>query len=214
MSRKTNRQSGGRKAARRHDSPRPKVSARVPLLRFLSDTPTLALLLTATVYLRCLGNEFVYDDHEMILINRFIGDWAMVWKSFVRDMWWFRNPLALPQSAYYRPLEDVWLGFNYHLFGFAPPGWHLALIAVHLAVVWLVFEVARDLSGYRWTPLLAATLFGLMPVHAQAVVWPSAISLPMSALFELAAFLCFIRGGRAAGRSQAVRRYCSMRSRC
>ncbi len=169
------------------------------MINFLFDTPALALVLTAAVYLRCLNNEFVYDDKDMITHNRFIGDWAMVWKSFVNDSWWFLNPLNLPQSAYYRPLQDVWLWLNYHLFGFALPGWHLALIAVHLVVVWLVFEVARNLIAHRWTPLLAATLFGLMPVHAQAVVWPIAIPLPMSAAFELAAFLCFIRGGRAGG---------------
>ncbi len=87
----------------------------------------------------------------------------------------------------------VWLAVNFHLFGFAPAGWHLAIVAVHLIAVWLVFEIARELSATRWTPLIAATLFGVIPIHAQAVVWPTAIPLPMSAAFELAALLCFIR---------------------
>ncbi len=171
------------------------------MISFLFDTPALALVLTAAVYLRCVGNAFVYDDRDMILLNRFIGDWAMVWKSFISDSWWFLSPNHLPRGAYYRPLQDVWLWLNYHLFGFAPPGWHLAMIAIHLAAVWLVFEIARDLSSHRWTPALAAALFGLMPVHAQAVVWPTAIPLSMSAAFELAAFLCFIRRGRSRGRT-------------
>ena len=162
----------------------------------LSDTPFAALAITLLVYLRCVGNAFVFDDNEMILLNRSIGDWALVWRSFVNDSWWFRNPYQLPQSAYYRPLQDVWLSVNYQLFGFAPPGWHLLIIAVHLIVVWLVFQIARALTDLRWTPIIAATLFGVLPVHAQAVVWPTAIPLPMSAVFALAAFLFFIRSER------------------
>ena len=164
----------------------------------MSDTPLAALAITLLVYLRCLENGLVYDDHEMIILNRYIGDWAMVWRSFVNDSWWFRNPLSLPQSAYYRPLQDVWLAVNYHLFGLAPVGWHLAIVAVHLVAVYLVFEIARELNVSKWTPTIAATVFGVLPIHAQAVIWPTAIPLPMSAIFELAAFLSFIRSGRGA----------------
>lgn len=165
-------------------------------LATLSDTPLAAIALTLLVYLRCVANELVYDDHEMIVLNRYIGDWAMVWRSFINDSWWFRNPLNLPQSAYYRPLQDVWLAANYHLFGYAPPGWHLAIVAVHLIAVSLVFKIAREITDSRWTPIIAAMLFGVLPIHAQAVVWPTAIPLPMSAVFELAAFLFFIRRER------------------
>jgi protein O-mannosyl-transferase len=172
----------------KHSPPRRRWS-----LATLSDTPLAAIAITLLVYLRCVGNGFVYDDHEMIVLNRYIGDWAMVWRSLVNDSWWFRNPFKLPQSAYYRPLQDVWLTANYHLFGFAPAGWHLAIVAVHLIAVWLVFQIARELTGSRWTPIIAATLFGVLPIHGQAVVWPTAIPLPMSALFELAAFFFFIR---------------------
>lgn len=151
------------------------------------------VLITLAAYLRCLGNGFVYDDNEMVTLNRYIGGWSFIWKSLVNDSWWFRDPLRLPQSSYYRPLQDVWLGINYHLFGLNPAGWHAMMIAVHLIAVALVFALARDLIGSRMGATIAAALFGLMPIHAQAIVWPSAIPLPMSAIFEIAAMLCFIR---------------------
>jgi len=191
-----------RNAARRKTDRRESEPAKHPPPRYLwslatlSDTPLAAIAISLLVYLRCVGNDFVYDDNEMIVINHYIGDFAMVWRSFVNDSWWFRNPFKLPQSAYYRPLQDVWLAANYHLFGLAPPGWHLAIVAVHLIAVWLVFLIARELTASRWTPIIAATLFGVLPVHAQAVVWPTAIPLPMSAVFELAALLFFIRRER------------------
>ncbi len=122
------------------------------------------------------------------------GRWCGDRSSMIRGGFAIR--IKLPQSAYYRPLQDVWLWLNYHMFGFAPAGWHLTMIAVHLIAVWLVFRIARELTDSRWTPIIAATLFGVLPIHAQAVVWPTAIPLPMSAVFMLAAFLCFIRSER------------------
>ncbi len=197
MSSKKQRNAARRKPDRIEATPeKPSPTHPIWSLATLSDTPLAALAITLIVYLRCVGNAFVFDDNEMIVINRSIGDSAMVWRSFVNDSWWFRNPLKLPQSAYYRPLQDVWLWLNYQLFGFAPAGWHLMMIAVHLIAVWLVFRIARELTDSRWTPIIAATLFGVLPVHAQAVVWPTAIPLPMSAVFMLAGFLCFIRSER------------------
>jgi len=201
LSSKRNRATARRKAERREAAPPRRLFSRATLI----ETPYAALALTALVYLRCLANELVYDDHEMIILNRYIGDWAMVWRSFVNDSWWFRNPMALPQSAYYRPLQDVWLAINFHLFGFAPIGWHVAIVAVHLVAVYLVFKIARELSASdelsvsKWTPIIAAAIFGVMPIHAQAVIWPTAIPLPMSAAFELAALLFFIWSMRRDG---------------
>jgi tetratricopeptide (TPR) repeat protein len=151
------------------------------------------MLLTALLYLRCLGNGFVFDDHEMIVINGYIGQWSFLWRSLVNDSWWFRDPLHLPQSSYYRPLQDIWLGLHYQLFGLAPAGWHATMVALHLIAVWLVFKIAERLTGDLRAALLAALLFGLLPVHAEAIVWPTAIPLSLSGTFELAAFYLFIK---------------------
>ncbi|HVN63443.1 MAG TPA: tetratricopeptide repeat protein, partial [Candidatus Binataceae bacterium] len=140
------------------------------------------------VYSRCLGNAFVFDDLPEIVYNRYLGNWSFLWKSFASDGWWFVDPNHLPQSSYYRPLLDVWLWLNYHLFGLHASGWHAAMVALHLIVVWLAYRTASLLADDQWTGVLAAGLFGLMPIHAQAVIWPAAISYPLCAAFELAAF--------------------------
>jgi protein O-mannosyl-transferase len=154
------------------------------------------LAVTALVYLRCLPNGFVYDDNEMIRINRFIGDWSFLWKAFTNDLWWFRDPYRLPQSSYYRPLQDVWLALNYHLFGLHPAGWHVTSIALQLVAVYLVFRITHELTRDRIAAAFAAALYGLMPIHAQAVVWASAIPLSLSGAFALGSILCFIRSDR------------------
>jgi tetratricopeptide (TPR) repeat protein len=146
------------------------------------------MLSAALVYLRCLSGGFVFDDDSMIVANRYLGQWSFFWKSLVNDSWWFRDPIHLPQSSYYRPLQDIWLGLNFHLFGPNPTGWHAAMIALHLLIVYLVFRVAARLTADWRAAALAAMLFALLPVQVEAVAWASAIPHELSTVFELAAF--------------------------
>jgi tetratricopeptide (TPR) repeat protein len=162
------------------------------------------MLVTAIVYLRCLGNEFVFDDVLMIKANQYIGEWSFLWRSMVNDSWWFRNPNHLPYSAYYRPLQDIWLALSYHLFGFNPAGWHVLMVALHLVAAWLVYRVVWVIAPGGWTAVIAALLFGLIPVHAEAVVWATAIPLPLSATFELGAFYLFLTREAAPRRNWAL----------
>jgi protein O-mannosyl-transferase len=182
---------------------KPPYAERSPLAR---PKLIMAALLAATaiVYLRCLGNGFVYDDDLEIVKNRYLGQWSFFSKSLFTDSWWFQNPAIRAWGPYYRPLQNIWLGINYHLFGLDPRGWHAVMVALHLLVVWLVFKLAVELTSELWVGLLAAAMFALFPVHAEAVVWATAIPLPLSAAFELGALYLFITraaGGGAFGRN-------------
>lgn len=162
------------------------------------------LLLTLAAYLPSLHNGFVYDDRYMVAGNPFIGEWSFIWKSFTHDLWWFADPSRLPQSFYYRPFEDVWLALNYHLFGLNPPGWHATMIVVQLVGVYLVYRLAQELTRERIAAAIAATLFGLIPIHAGAIAWGRSIPLPMSTEFQVAAMLCFVRRAAAPRRNLAL----------
>ncbi|HXW85588.1 MAG TPA: hypothetical protein VEJ86_14375, partial [Candidatus Binataceae bacterium] len=112
--------------------------------------PALALAVTLLAYLRSFGNGFVYDDREMIVANPEIANPSLLWKPFTQDVWYFRPNGPPPKSAYYRPLEDVWLALNHSLFGLNPAGWHVASVAMHLVVVWLVYRLALRLLHAPW----------------------------------------------------------------
>jgi protein O-mannosyl-transferase len=151
------------------------------------------MLITLLVYLRCLGNELVYDDHPMIVDNPYLRQWSFVWKSITRDVWWFLSSERMTHSAYYRPLENVWIGLGYQLVGLNPVGWHCLKISLHLIVVMLSFRLAQLLTGSFGTALFTALTFGILPVHAEAVVWATAIPEPLSAAFELGALCSYIQ---------------------
>lgn len=144
----------------------------------------------------------MFDDWEELVSNKLIHSWSFVWKSFIYDTWWFRDPARLPQSSYYRPLQNAWFAANALLFGMHPAPWHLAMIVLHAVAVVLCFRVAQLLTGNVAVGLLTAAIFGVMPAHVGAVVWASAIPEPLSATFELGAMLFLI--GRKPGWSRGL----------
>jgi hypothetical protein len=154
------------------------------------------LLLTLLVYLRCLANGFVSDDVLMIVENKYIAQWSYLWKSLTKDLWWFFKSDRASPTSLYQPIQNIWLGVAFHLFGTNPVGWHLAKIALHLCVVLLVFRLAQLLSKSTGVALLAALLFGLLPVHVEPVVFATDIPEPLSTAFDLGAMCVFIRRPR------------------
>ena len=181
----------GRRQQTSRPQPRPTAWARLAGSQYAALAGVVAI--TALVYLRCLGNGYVFDDHEMIIVNRYIGDWSFLWKAFVNDSWWFRDPAHLPQSHYYRPLQDVWLGLNYQVFGLNPIGPHALMVMLHLGAVVLAYQIAARLTADRVAGLLAALMFGLLPVHAEAVIWATAIPESLAGTLQLGAFYFYLR---------------------
>jgi tetratricopeptide (TPR) repeat protein len=164
------------------------------------------VLATALVYLRSLSNGYVFDDHEMIILNRHIGEWSFLWKALVNDSWWFRDPAHLPQSHYYRPLQDIWLGLNYQAFGLNPIGPHALMVGLHLAAVIFAYLIAARVAGDTFAALSAALLFGMLPVHAEAVIWATAIPESLAGTLQLGAFYFYLRyrDGRRNGLSWSL----------
>ncbi|HUO04247.1 MAG TPA: hypothetical protein VMU16_03510 [Candidatus Binataceae bacterium] len=156
-----------------------------------------AALFIATViaYARSFSNEFVYDQRETIVSHQeYLARWSFFWKSLIHDEWWFYDPNHLPQSMYYRPLPNIWVAINFHLFGVNVAGWHAAMVALHLLVVWLVFRVGSILASDRRVGLLAAALFALTPLAADSVVF--AFSYSLSAALMLGAFECYLSASK------------------
>jgi tetratricopeptide (TPR) repeat protein len=176
-------------------------SARADAAPSILESPRTALLValgvTLAVYARCFGSEFVYDDINLIVQNRLIAQWSFIWRSFGHDLWWFRRIGPAVKSPYYRPFQDAWIGLNYHLWGFDPPGWHVTIVAMHLVVVWLVYELGWRLTRSRWAAAAGAILFGVMPVHVEAAAWPVALPLPAGTAFVIGAMLMFMERARA-----------------
>src|SRR5262249_23567843 len=78
-----------------------------------------------------------------------------------------------------------------HAWGLWPGGFHFTNILLHAANAFFVFRILT----YLRLPgaLAAAAVFAVHPVHVESVAWITERKNVLSALFYLAALLCYLR---------------------
>jgi protein O-mannosyl-transferase len=133
-----------------------------------------------------LGDDFglVHHLHKVPLyrfLSYFVSDWT-------EGIYGFRLDELRPFLAF-----TYWL--DSRLFGAAnAQGYHATNIVLHILNGLLVLAIARSVApGQKAVALLAASLFVLMPSHAEPISWISGRVDSVAALFYLSAFLCFVR---------------------
>lgn len=146
------------------------------------------LLLTLLAFLSTVTFSFVYDDHQIQ------GERALALKAlagfFTRHLW-----AGIAQhGGYYRPVLQVWVAILYSFFGHNTVAWHVAAIAMHLLLTWLVYLVVAEYSHDRLLAALAAAVFGIHPVHVEVVAWISgAMSEGLLAVLTMTSLLGYLR---------------------
>lgn len=152
--------------------------------------PLIAAAATLLAYAAVSSFQFVYDDEGQIVHDLFVQQWRFVPAYFTSHVWQWVFPHVA--GNYYRPLFLLWLLLNFKAFGLHAAGWHLAALGLHLVVTWQVYRLAMRLLQNQAAAVMAALLFGLHPVHIEAVAWVSGATEPLVAIFILAALLSYI----------------------
>jgi protein O-mannosyl-transferase len=124
----------------------------------------------------CLAGAFVFDDFAL-LSDPAIGSPSGWWESW-----------RITQT---RPLTWFTFWMNYQLGGDHPIGYHLVNLALHLAVVALLWEVLRRLIPER-AALAAVLIFAVHPFAAEPVNYVFARAIVLATLFSLLAIRCWI----------------------
>ena len=160
--------------------------------------PAAVLLATFLAYVGTLQFQFVYDDGGQIVVNTFIKQWKYFPAFFQTHVWAQFNIHAI--SNYYRPFFLAWLLLNYKLFGLNPMGWHLTTVLAHMVATLAVFYFGERLTRDRVAAGIGALLFGVLPVHLEAVAWVSGVTEPLFAMLLIPAFLCYLNFREGRGR--------------
>jgi len=170
--------------------------------RFGRWLPSLTAALAFLAFLPTLEATFVnWDDEASFLTNtayRGLG-WAQV-------RWMFTTTFL----GHWSPLTWMTWSLNYVTGGLDPWGYHLGNLLLHSANVALLWLVARRLlaigssaattSSTIAGATIAALVWGLHPLRAEAVAWASARRDVLCGLFYLLALLAYLRGvARGAG---------------
>ncbi|HEY6330312.1 MAG TPA: glycosyltransferase family 39 protein, partial [Blastocatellia bacterium] len=146
---------------------------------------------TALAYIGILRSDFVYDDIIQIVQNPILHSWRYLPQYFSEH----NSASLLPNTVgnFYRPLILALKLISYKIFGLNPLWWHTTSLAVHLAVIGLVFTLAKKIMKDEIGAALAAFIFALHPVNVEVVAWVSGITDSILALLVLASLLLYIR---------------------
>jgi len=141
-----------------------------------------------------LGGGFHYDDRASVRENLGIRVW--------QPLFYLTSPLAVSGeegASGYRPVTVASFAVNYALGGLDPFGYLIGNLLAHLAVSWMVFVVGRILlRDDRWAAV-AAVIYALHPVNAEAVNYVTARASLLAALGALIAFWAFLRRREGGG---------------
>jgi protein O-mannosyl-transferase len=146
------------------------------------------LALTLLTFASTFTFGWVYDDPPQIPGNPDLR-WARLGFLFTHQLWASANGIA--NARFYRPLLSVWFLLNKTVFGLNPHWFHVTTVLVHLLATALAFLIARQLLKDAAAAALAAAIFGVHPLQAEAASWISAVNDPLAAIFCFGSFLAY-----------------------
>jgi len=146
---------------------------------------------TALLYAQTLRFGFVYDDHQQIVDNPLVHFWHFVPVYFRSNVWEYIDPGT--SGNYYRPLNVLWFRINDALFGMHPAAWHGTTILLHVMATWLVYTLARRISGKPLVAGFTALIFAVHPMRHEVVGWISGTTESLWSVLFLLAFLAYLK---------------------
>lgn len=153
----------------------------------------LIVLATAAVYAPVLFNFFSGDDFvHLTWLTEAVKNPELVWRNF-HTSW-----LEGTTTRFYRPLISVFMVSDYLIWKTNGLGFHLTNLACHLTSVLFLFLIFKEICrrfeiGTAHWPLAGAALFGLYPLHPEAVSWITGRVDSVVTVFVLGSFWCFMR---------------------
>ncbi len=145
----------------------------------------LLIVVPALAYAASLGGDFLYDDVDLVEKNRFVRDLSSLPEIFTTS---FRAGATSAEDSLYRPVTIASFAFNAAFGGGVNPGpFHAVNIALHIAVVLLLYSVLSRLFEARLA-FLASLLYSVHPAISEAVINISGRSELLGAMFGLLAW--------------------------
>ena len=136
-----------------------------------------------------LRNGFVYDDVHVVVEDARLH--VLNPAAIFTSQYW---PPEVGNDPLYRPVTSLSLAIDWRLGGGKPLLFHTVNVALHVAVVALVLALA-SLVLPPAAAVVAALLFAVHPVHAEAVANVVGRAELLAAVGYLAAVLAFVRYG-------------------
>ena len=149
----------------------------------------LIILITFLTYSNIFQNEFIWDDPI------FIVNWPTI-RSFENIPELIEGDLPKGHQGGYRPIRGIFQTVSYHFFGTNPVGYHFQSIMIHLICTIIVYLIVLQMTDNSIIAFLTSLLFGVHPVHTEAITFITASFDSIGIIFFFAAFYLYIKKGK------------------
>lgn len=152
------------------------------------------LILVVGFFSPCLSARFTnWDDNRLLTENALVRSLAPQNIGAI-----FKTPML----GTYIPLTVLSFAVEYRLVGYQPFLYHLVNLLLHMAATFMVFWLAGRLGFSVLGAAVAATLFGIHPMHVESVAWVAQRKDVLCAVFYLGAMLAYCSFLQGLGRKR------------
>lgn len=146
----------------------------------------LIILVTGIVFSPSLKNGFTnWDDPELLLENDSVKSLSA---GNIRNL--FQNSYA--GFGGYTPLVFMSYALEYHFFQLDPKIFHIDNFLLHILNTVLIYFMIFLISRNAWLSFITALLFGIHPLHVEAVAWIQGRKDLLFSFFFLAALISYL----------------------
>ena len=139
--------------------------------------------MVAVSFYPALSAGFVLDDN-IFTDSPVVHAWSGLWNI------WF-SPADIEREGHYWPILYTTFWLEHKLWGLDPFGYHVVNVLLYMVNVLLLWRLLRCLAvPGAWA---VAAVFAVHPMHVDSVAWVIGRKDLLSALFCMAAALCWIR---------------------
>jgi tetratricopeptide (TPR) repeat protein len=150
----------------------------------------LIALLSLVIFSNSLGNEFCFDDNEIIVKNYLIKDLKNIPTIFATSYW---SGTLIERNELYRPLVILSYAINYYFNQLDPRYYHLVNLLLHTFNCILIFYLGKYYFRKYWPSLLVALLFVSHPIHTEAVTGVVGRAELLATFFFLSSWILYLK---------------------
>ena len=133
------------------------------------------VLAVFAAYINIFDNQFLFDDDLLIKINAWIRDWHHIGDIVTGST----TGGAHIAGGFYRPVQILLYLAMFQLGDGSTVPFHLLNLSLHIANTCFVYRLGNKMGFKQEGVFLAALIWGLHPLHTEAVTYMSATADPL-----------------------------------
>jgi tetratricopeptide (TPR) repeat protein len=149
------------------------------------------IVLLLAVFGNTLNHGFVWDDHEIIVLNPLLQDLSNIPRFFLLE------DVAAGPTGYYRPITYISFALDQALWGLNPVGFNITNLILHILAVLLFYRLIYTLFRNDRLAFYTALIFSLHPVVGESVNFHAGgRNTLLCACFALASLISYVNEKR------------------